>query len=52
MNKTNKITKGVYSNFRLVKSRNVIEICIEIPQEQGESFVEMFECLQILGANG
>ena len=42
MNKTNKITKGVYSNFRLVKSRNVIEICIEIPQEQGESFVEMF----------
>ena len=42
MNKTNRITRGVYSNFRIVKSRNVAEVCIEIPLEQGEEFVQMF----------
>ena len=42
MSKTNRITKWVYSYFRIVKSRNVAEVCIEIPLEQGEEFVQMF----------
>jgi hypothetical protein len=42
MNKTNRITKGTYSDFRIVKTRNVAQIIVEIPLEQAEEFVTMF----------
>ena len=42
MNKTNRIMKGTYSDYKLIKSRNVVQIGIEIPIEQAEEFVSMF----------
>lgn len=34
--------KGTYSDYKLIKSRNVVQIGIEIPIEQAEEFVSMF----------
>jgi hypothetical protein len=42
MKKTNRITKGTYSDFKIVKTRNVAQIIVEIPLEQAEEFVNMF----------
>lgn len=42
MNKTNRITKGTYSDFKIVKTRNIAQIIVEIPLEQAEEFVTMF----------
>lgn len=42
MNKSNRIMKGTYSDYKLIKSRNVVQIGIEIPIEQAEEFVSMF----------
>ena len=42
MNKTNRITKGTYSDFKIIKSRNVAQIIIEIPLEQSDDFIAMF----------
>jgi len=42
MNKTNRITKGTYSDFKIVKTRNVAQVIVEIPLEQAEEFVNMF----------
>jgi hypothetical protein len=39
---TNRITKGTYSDFKIVKTRNVAQIIVEIPLEQAEEFVTMF----------
>ena len=42
MNKTNRITKGTYSDFKIIKSRNVAQIIVEIPLEQSDDFIAMF----------
>lgn len=42
MNKTNKIIQGTYSDYKIVKSRSVAQIIVEIPLETAESFVQMF----------
>ena len=42
MNKTNRITKGTYSDFKIVKTRNIAQIIVEIPLEHAEEFVTMF----------
>jgi hypothetical protein len=34
--------QGTYSDFKVIKSRKVIQVVIEIPIEQGNSFVGMF----------
>ncbi len=42
MKETNRITKGTYSDFKIVKTRNIAQIIVEIPLEQAEEFVTMF----------
>ena len=42
MNKNNKIIQGTYSDYKIVKSRSVAQIIVEIPLETAESFVQMF----------
>ena len=42
MNKTNKIIQGTYSDYKIVKSRSVAQIVVEIPLEAAENFVQMF----------
>ena len=39
---TNKVAQGTYSDFKIIKSRSVAQVIIEIPIEQGNAFVEMF----------
>jgi len=39
---TNKVMQGTYSDFKVIKTRKVIQVVVEIPIEQGNSFVEMF----------
>jgi len=42
MSKSNRITKGTYSDFRIVRSRNIAQVIVEIPLEKAEEFVAMF----------
>ena len=42
MNKTNRIMKGTYSDYKLIKTRGVISVSVEFPIEQAEEFVRMF----------
>ena len=42
MNKSNRIMKGTYSDYKLIKTRGVISVSVEFPIEQAEEFVRMF----------
>ena len=42
MTKNNRIIRGTYSDYKLIKSRNVIQIGVEISIEKAEEFVSMF----------
>lgn len=42
MSKTNKIIQGTYSDFKMIKTRSVCQVIIELPLEQAESFISMF----------
>ena len=37
-----RVMRGTYSDFKLVKTRNVIQMVIEFPQEQGQEFTQKF----------
>ena len=39
---TNKVVQGTYSDFKIVKSRNVAQVVIEIPLELANEFIGMF----------
>lgn len=42
MNQTNKIIQGTYSDYKIVKTRNVAQIIVEIPLETADTFCQMF----------
>ena len=42
MQNTNKIIQGTYSDYKIVKTRNVAQIIIEIPLETADTFCHMF----------
>lgn len=39
---TNKVIQGTYSDFKIIKSRNVAQVIVEIPLEGANEFIEMF----------
>lgn len=39
---SNRVMSGTYSDFKIVKSRSVIQVIVEIPIEQGDAFIDMF----------
>ena len=42
MTDTNRVIRGTYSDFKLVKTRNVAQMVIEVPIEQAEEVIQMF----------
>lgn len=42
MTDTNRVIKGTYADFKLVKTRSVVQMVIEVPIEQADTLVEMF----------
>ena len=39
---TNKIIQGTYADFKIVKTRNVAQMVVEIPLEEAQSAITMF----------
>jgi len=39
---TNRIIQGTYADFKIVKTRSVVQMVIEVPIENGNEVVEMF----------
>lgn len=39
---TNRVMQGTYSDFKIIKSRNVAQVIIEIPLEIANDFISMF----------
>ena len=39
---TNRIIQGTYSDFKIVKTRSVAQVIIEVPLDQANQFVQMF----------
>ena len=39
---TNRVVQGTYADFKIVKTRNVAQIIVEVPLEQAQSAIQMF----------
>ena len=39
---TNRVIQGTYADFKIVKTRNVAQLIIEVPLEEAQSAIQMF----------